>query len=375
MKELKKQAKPAVPPRGFFQNRERTARSFFGIQARLDVGQPDDKYEQEADAVADTVVNKNQGIDGLQPLSAEEEEVQPQPLEASISRIQKEEMADEELVQSQCQDCEKREDLTAAALEENEEQLKAVVGEEERELQATKTEEEPVQMASEEELLQAKSEAVSQGSAGSIEKPLQESKGLGNPLDPDTKNEMESGFGTDFSQVKIHTDTKAVQMAKEIGAQAFTHGTDIYFNRGKYNPQSKTGKHLLAHELTHTIQQNGGRQKPVQRRLNDGHDFPPTSRFSTNPVLESTFDNFATVNSGSSGTHVTLIQQALVALEYRLLDSALMAPSVMKQKELWRLFRKMLDFLLTGLWGPTPLICWINGTGEQRSRHRFCRYW
>ena len=67
--------------------------------------------------------------------------------------------------------------------------------------------------------------------------------------------EMENKFGSDFSNVRIHTGSTAVQMSKDIRAQAFTHQNDIYFNTNKYRPDSREGKHLLAHELTHTIQQ------------------------------------------------------------------------------------------------------------------------
>jgi hypothetical protein len=74
-------------------------------------------------------------------------------------------------------------------------------------------------------------------------------------MDSATQSFMESRFGTDFSNVKIHTGDDAVQMSRALGAQAFTVGSDIYFNSGKYNPSSESGKHLLAHELTHTVQQ------------------------------------------------------------------------------------------------------------------------
>ncbi len=84
---------------------------------------------------------------------------------------------------------------------------------------------------------------------------LNSSKGGGSPLANDAKSFMESRFGSDFSRVKVHTDSDAVQMNKELNAQAFTHGNDVYFNRGRYDPNSSSGKHLLAHELTHTIQQ------------------------------------------------------------------------------------------------------------------------
>ena len=69
------------------------------------------------------------------------------------------------------------------------------------------------------------------------------------------KGEMESGFGADFSNVRIHNNSEAHGMSKDLNAQAFTHGNDVYFNEGKYSPRSQEGKVLLAHELTHTIQQ------------------------------------------------------------------------------------------------------------------------
>lgn len=93
---------------------------------------------------------------------------------------------------------------------------------------------------------------------------LNASKGGGTPLSGDTRSEMESHFGSDFSGVRVHTDGQAVQMNQDIGAKAFTHGNDIYFNRGQYDTGSSSGKHLLAHELTHTVQQ-GAAGKKVQR--------------------------------------------------------------------------------------------------------------
>jgi hypothetical protein len=92
-------------------------------------------------------------------------------------------------------------------------------------------------------------------------------RGSGNNMDKGTKTFMESRFGADFSNVKIHTGNDAVQMSRELNAQAFTVGNDIYFNEGKYNPGSSGGKHLLAHELTHTVQQGNGdlNRKMIQR--------------------------------------------------------------------------------------------------------------
>ena len=66
---------------------------------------------------------------------------------------------------------------------------------------------------------------------------------------------MESRFGADFSGVRIHTGSGAEGLSASVSAQAFTHGNDIYFNSGKFSPGTEAGGHLLAHELTHTIQQ------------------------------------------------------------------------------------------------------------------------
>ena len=91
----------------------------------------------------------------------------------------------------------------------------------------------------------------------SLESSLNSSKSGGSPLPDPTRSFMENRIGADFSNVKIHTDSNAVQMSKELGAQAFTHGNHIYFNSGKYNPESTSGKHLLAHEMVHTLHQRG----------------------------------------------------------------------------------------------------------------------
>jgi hypothetical protein len=69
---------------------------------------------------------------------------------------------------------------------------------------------------------------------------------------------MEPRFGADFSRVRVHTDGGAVQMSRDLQAQAFTTGQDIYFGAGRYDPGSEDGKRLLAHELTHVVQQNSG---------------------------------------------------------------------------------------------------------------------
>jgi len=93
-------------------------------------------------------------------------------------------------------------------------------------------------------------------------------------LPSDVRADLEPKFGADFSGVKVHTGSTAAQLSQDVGAQAFTHGSDIYFNQGKYNPESGAGKHLLAHELTHTVQQGGSesiRSKPMVQHGRSSH--------------------------------------------------------------------------------------------------------
>ncbi|MDQ6969606.1 MAG: DUF4157 domain-containing protein [Mariprofundus sp.] len=94
-----------------------------------------------------------------------------------------------------------------------------------------------------------------------LESQLSNTKGGGSSLPEATRSSMEQGIGADFSRVRIHTDNNAIQMSQHLNAQAFAHGSDVYFNAGKYNPESAGGKHLLAHELTHTVQQGKSPQR------------------------------------------------------------------------------------------------------------------
>ncbi|MBN1259201.1 MAG: DUF4157 domain-containing protein, partial [Anaerolineae bacterium] len=93
-----------------------------------------------------------------------------------------------------------------------------------------------------------------------VEGQLAAQRGAGRPLPADTRTFMESRFGADFSGVRVHADSGAGQISQQIQAKAFTQGQDIYFGAGQYAPESDAGKRLLAHELTHTIQQTGGVQ-------------------------------------------------------------------------------------------------------------------
>nr|WP_315157169.1 DUF4157 domain-containing protein [uncultured Flavobacterium sp.] len=256
------------------------------IQKKLKTGTPGDKYEVEADNAADKIVNKTvPNSNGL--LQTKEEEIQKKSISESITRVQKKEMKEEEPVQKK----------------EEEDKVQKKEMKEEEPVQKKEEEEKPVQAKTNNKTPEIQNNRV--------ETNLSNSKGGGNKIDRNTKKEMESGFGADFSKVRIHTDNKATEMSQELGAQAFTHGNDIYFNQGKYNPESNEGKHLLAHELTHTIQQEGLIPDKLQFTIGDGNDLQ-SPRFSGDNVLEACLDNEQVLSNGSSGAAVALIQQALI---------------------------------------------------------------
>jgi hypothetical protein len=327
----------------------RQGQDFFGVQAKLNIGKSNDKYEAEVDRVADKIVSNTlkdtsqsfftpspivqnklievqkkeetentvqeksiaENIPPVVPLKSEKEETQNTVQEKSTAEnitpaIQLK--SEKEETQNTVQEKSTAENITPAI------QLKSEKEETENAVQEKSTIEQTIQNKIEvnqpetakpaenilpikpliqlkkaEEDIQAKEEDEIQGkedenelqmSAGTdanptdnsnLESNLNSTKGNGSPLAENTKTEMESGFGTDFSNIRIHNDSNAVQMNKELGSQAFASGNDIYFSQGKFNPDSQDGKHLLAHELTHTVQQDTSKpsvQKLQQNNLN-----------------------------------------------------------------------------------------------------------
>jgi len=262
-------------------------------QPKLNIGKPNDKYEVEADRVADKVVEKSnteapkanvapppvqtKDSGGAEESEGVKEEVDVQAQEIDSKSNQK------ESDQSQIQEKPISENITTgiqlkpiAQTDESEVQKKEEDTEGETEVQAkldasTDASEKIQKVAATDEEsndLQKKNEGAA-GGGNDVESSLKSSKGNGSAMDDNTRSSMESGFGADFSGVRIHTDSNAVQMNKSLGSQAFANGSDVYFNEGKYNPSSKDGQHLLAHELTHTVQQGASGTK-VQKQAADG---------------------------------------------------------------------------------------------------------
>lgn len=222
----------------FFSKESRAPFFRAGVQAKLSIGQPGDTYEKEADTMADAVVNNPTSRPAIQnkEISGIQRETLATPLEdeklgTNDARMRKEkEIQEKPQVQRMCPECEKEKEEMGGALQ-------------------TK-------------------DGGENAASPQLASKIENATGKGSTLPKNTLSEMNSSFGVDFSNVNVHTGTDAVQMNKELGAQAFTHGSDIYFNSGKYNPESSGGKQLLAHELTHVVQQGAvGENSMVQRRL------------------------------------------------------------------------------------------------------------
>ncbi|MBE9103957.1 DUF4157 domain-containing protein, partial [Nostoc cf. edaphicum LEGE 07299] len=114
-----------------------------------------------------------------------------------------------------------------------------------------------------EEELQMKPMVQRQAKAGmagapDLEASINQARGGGVAIADNIREPMEVAFGADFSGVKVHTDGQSDQLNRSIQARAFTTGQDVFFRQGEYNPGSRSGQELLAHELTHVVQQKGG---------------------------------------------------------------------------------------------------------------------
>lgn len=200
-------------------------------QMKLEVGKPGDKFEQEADRMADSVVRMHDAVPplkegGLQRQSGlklqkkhDEKQLAPAsfPQHSNMTPVSR---------------------MSAPTIQ------RLVSGNVDGRGQH-------------EAFVMAKSESGQLQASADLQQNVYNSKGGGNALPRDIQSSFGAALGADLSNVKVHTGSNAVQMNKQLGAHAFTHGSDIYFNTGKYDPSSRSGKHLLAHELTHTVQQGG----------------------------------------------------------------------------------------------------------------------
>ncbi|ACK70940.1 hypothetical protein PCC7424_2523 [Gloeothece citriformis PCC 7424] len=208
--------------------------STFGlnIQPKLTIGEPGDKYEQEADKVASEVVQRINT-----PPSVQRRELRT----PSISTLSSQPGGYGEI------------------------KLKP--------------------------LIQRQDELGGGEATQELESSINSARGGGQPLDVGLQRSMGEAMGADFSGVRVHTDAQADQLNRSIQARAFTTGQDVFFRQGEYNPGSRGGQELIAHELTHVVQQHENHLS----KSSLPHTFYVSSIFE--PTIQGVFSNAASLSS------------------------------------------------------------------------------
>jgi len=196
------------------------------IQPKLTLGKPNDKYEQEAERVAEQVMRMPEPNVQQQKETEEEEEetLQAKPFASQVTPLVQRDMALEE-----------------------------------------------------EEILQTKRSSDSETAmTSSVNTKIQNlGKDGGQPIPRSVRAFMEHRFGWDFAEIRIHANKKSTDSANQLQAQAFTIGNNIFFKQNEFDPTTSHGKELLAHELTHTIQQ--------QKQSNSSHSINLQRKISVDP--------------------------------------------------------------------------------------------
>ncbi|NIG53819.1 DUF4157 domain-containing protein [Chitinophaga sp. Cy-1792] len=230
------------------------------VQTKLKVGSPNDPAEKEADHMANKVMN----APAHATHAVQRKATANQTIQAKMSpgkkddKIQKKE--DKQIQKKEDKQIHKKEDKQIHKKEDKQIHKK-------EDKQIHKKEDKQIHKKEDDKKVQRKSEGTESSSIDSIGESLL-TRNSGSPLKDDTRSFMEQRFNADFSNVRIHTGTEASQMNNDLGAKAFTYQNNIYFNQQQYQPGTSDGKHLLAHELTHVVQQGQSTVMPqVQRFL------------------------------------------------------------------------------------------------------------
>lgn len=239
------------------------------VQTKLAINKPGDEYEQEADRVAEQVMRM----------------VEPTPIGSAPAAIQR-----------KCAGCEDEKENAVPT-----ERVPAVVAQSPSKaamtrpgaVQGVEGEEEeypPVSQAVVFRKAEFATPLTATESAAAVTDRLSGYR-AGEALPALTCQRMENAFGYDFSRVRVHRDAEAGEMSRQLSALAFTHGSHIYFGNGMYDPDGSSGKRLLAHELTHVVQQ---KQAVRQGRSGAtgpatvGHDTSGAANRTSTPMIQRT---------------------------------------------------------------------------------------
>lgn len=257
------------------------------VQAKLTVNTPGDKYEQEADRVADQVMRMTSAAAGDPPYiqracTSGNREMESQTLQRTCASCSRE--LESGHIQRTCASC-------SAELESEKTQ---------RMCAGCETEE-----------LQRKDRGGAQNLSADVESQVLALQGSGEQLSPQVREFFEPRFGQDFSRVRVHTGGAASESATSVNALAYTLRNHIVFAAGQYSPHTTAGRRLIAHELTHTVQQSAGHTGTIQRACGSSvptHACTPGSRTFVSGLGSFTFDtNCDTFKGGQTAALRTAV--------------------------------------------------------------------
>lgn len=235
--------KPATAQRA---RKPEAARPPAYMQAKLAVSHPQDSAEKEADHVARQVARTPKAMPPA-PQQASDKKAQRASLEPAITPEKRDTLALKPVPAAR--NIRRRAKPTSATPEKKPEKKK----------------EEPSSLPGKNKTTNVQRQAADAVAGAPVsaeaESRIEARRGSGAILPDAPQKEMEGKFGQDFSHVRIHNDSEAADLCAETSARAFTVGNDIFFAPGEFAPDTDTGRELLAHELTHVIQQDGGVQR------------------------------------------------------------------------------------------------------------------
>jgi len=293
------------------------------LQTKLKIGKAGDRFEREADTVAEKVVGTNADGAKVQKAcsSCDNDKTESKPVSENITPlVQMEEKKEDDkaqgkpLTEGSVQREEKKEDDKAQGKPLTEGSVQREEKKEDEKAQGKPLADGSIQREEKKEDDKAQGKSLTDGSIQREEKKeddkaqgkraantgpevtamlgrkIDSMKGGGSPLPKSTLSFMEGRFGVDFSKVRIHTDSNAIVASNMIRAKAFTVGNNIAFNTGFYSPNTKEGKRLLAHELTHVVQQNGKQPTKVSLQSKTPIPVKKAKKHKTDPLKRKIYD-------------------------------------------------------------------------------------
>src|SRR2546423_4368239 len=199
---------------------------------------------------------------------------------------------------------------------------------------------------------------------GSVDQVL---AGSGRPLEPNLRRDMEQRFVHDFSRVRVHSGAAAGQSARELNARAYTVGHNIVFGAGRFAPDTQQGRHLIAHELTHVVQQAAGLSSTIQRQPDEEQAEVPSKDFGEELKKDGLFEKLEKAARDKILKEIDKAPQTITkAIFDKIVD---LAPIDQQYKEGLKKVGEAIIKIVTGRKSPSTSICdAVPGYHEGSSR-------